>query len=125
MAVLPPLITEEGLVLNNMMPDQGALGGYTPLGTASSEGISLMIRGIARAALVTGNEDMKEFANFLFDAACTHFFGSRPSAEAQNDNMWHHSWICNGGAAFNVRGPLQGNGDLALRTVLHLENSVL
>ena len=114
MAVLPPLITEEGLVLNNMMPDQGALGGYTPLGTASSEGISLMIRGIARAALVTGNEDMKEFANFLFDAACTHFFGSRPSAEAQNDNMWHHSWICNGGAAFNVRGPLQGNGDLAL-----------
>lgn len=112
MAVLPPLITEEGLVLNNMMPDQGALGGYTPLGTASSEGISLLLRGITLAAIATDNEDMKLFANFLFDAACTHFFGSRPSSVAGEE--WHHSWICNGGAAFNVRGPLQGNGDLAL-----------
>ena len=50
--LMASLITEEGLVLNNMMPDTGALGGYTPLGTASSEGISLMLRGMVRAYAV-------------------------------------------------------------------------
>jgi lysophospholipase L1-like esterase len=113
MATLPPLITEQGLVLNNMMPDQGALGGYTPLGTASSEGVSLMLRGMARAAIATGDSAKADFCHFLFDAACQFFFrGERPTDETGQG--WHHSWICNGGAAFNVRGPLQSSGDLAL-----------
>lgn len=112
MANLPPLITEQGLVLNNMMPDQGALGNYTPPGTASSEGISLMLRGVLRAALAVGGSDKKDFAKFLFDAACLYFFGgSRPTSDPTQ--RWDHSWIANGGAAFNVRGPIQANGDLA------------
>jgi lysophospholipase L1-like esterase len=118
MANLPPLITEEGLVLNNMMPDQGALGNYTPPGTASSEGISLLMRGVLRAAIATGAPDKRDFAHFLFNAACTYFFGGvRPTAD--NTQTWNHSWIANGGAAFSVRGPLQANGDLALSGYLY------
>lgn len=110
---LPPLITNEGLVLNNMMPDQGALGNYTPPGTASSEGISLMLRGIVRAAIATGDSQKTAFAHLLFDSACEIFFkGVRPSSTAGQG--WHHSWIANGGAPFAVRGPLDPNGDLAL-----------
>lgn len=110
---LPPLITEEGIVLNNMMPNEGALGGYTPKGTASSEGISLMLRGIVRAAIATNDPNKKDFAHFLFDAACTYFFNdTRPSSVA--GTPWNHSWILNGGAPFAVRGPLDPAGDLAL-----------
>lgn len=110
---LPPLITTEGLVLNNQMPGEGALGNYTPKGTASSEGISLLMRGILRAAQATGDASMKEYASFLFDAACKYFFkGQRPS-DVEGE-LWNHSWICNGGAAFSVRGPLATSGDLAL-----------
>lgn len=111
MATLPPLITEQGLVLNNMMPDEGALGNYTPPGTASSEGISLMLRGVLRAALATGGEDKKDFATFLFNAACMYFFKDFPTDDPTQ--RWDHSWLVNGGASFNVRGPLQINGDLA------------
>lgn len=115
---LPPLITEEGLVLNNMMPGEGALGGYTPKGTASSEGISLMLRGMVRAAIATGDSAKTAFAKFLFDSACEHFFrGVRPTNQAGQG--WHHSWICNGGEAFNVRGPIQASGDLALSGYLY------
>lgn len=110
---LPPLITEEGLVLNNQMPGEGALGNYTPKGTASSEGISLLMRGMLRAAIATGDPTKKAYAEFLFDAACKYFFkGERPPS-TENTN-WNHSWICNGGAAFSVRGPLAPSGDLAL-----------
>lgn len=110
---LPPLITTEGLVLNNQMPGEGALGNYTPKGTASSEGVSLLMRGVLRAAQATGDPEMKAYANFLFDAACKFFFkDQRPPASAGEG--WHHSWICNGGASFSVRGPLATSGDLAL-----------
>lgn len=110
---LPPLITKEGLVLNNMMPSEGALGNYTPPGTASSEGISLLMRGMLRAAIATGDPAKKAYAKFLFDAACKYFFkDTRPGAS--EGAPWNHSWICNGGAAFSVRGPLAPSGDLAL-----------
>lgn len=111
--MIPPLITTEGLVLNNQMPASGALGGYTPPGTASSEGVSLLMRGMCRAAIATGNPEMLAYAKFLYEGAIKNFFKNvRPeSAPAAG---WHHSWICNGGAAFNVRGPLDSSGDLAL-----------
>ena len=121
MAVLPPLITEEGLVLNNMMPGEGALGNYTPKGTASSEGISLMLRGIVRAAIATGDTAKTAFAHFLFDAACEYFFrGVRPTNQVGQE--WHHSWIVNGGAPFAVRGPLDPSGDLALSGYIYGRN---
>lgn len=120
--MIPPLITTEGLVLNNQMPDSGALGGYTPPGTASSEGISLMLRGVVRAAIATGDSAKTAFAKFLFDAACTYFFrGERPTASTTQ--VWNHSWINNGGKAFNVRGPLQSSGDLALSGYLFGRNA--
>lgn len=106
-----PLITKEGIVLNNMMPGEGALGGYTPKGTASSEGISLLLRGIVRAAIATNDPAKVAYARFLFNACCNYFFKSRPTANA--DDLWNHSWILNGGEAFSVRGPLQASGDLA------------
>lgn len=115
---IPPLITTEGLVLNNQMPAQGALGNYTPPGTASSEGISLLMRGMLRAAIATNDPTKKAFCKFLFDSACTIFFkGERPSADS--GALWNHSWIANGGAAFSVRGPLQPSGDLALSGYLY------
>ena len=118
---LPPLITEEGLVLNNMMPGEGALGNYTPPGTASSEGISLLMRGVLQAAIATGRKDQRDFAKFLFDAACQYFFrGVRPTDQAGQD--WNHSWIANGGAAFTVRGPLDPSGDLALSGYVYGRN---
>lgn len=118
---LPPLITEEGLVLNNMMPGEGALGNYTPPGTASSEGISLLMRGVLQAAKATGQTDQKNFAKFLFDSMCKHFFrGVRPTDEQGQD--WNHSWIANGGAAFTVRGPLDPSGDLALSGYVYGRN---
>ena len=118
---IPPLITTTGLVLNNMMPGEGALGNYTPKGTASSEGISLMLRGIVRAAIATGDTTKTAFAKFLFDGACEHFFkGVRPTADVAQ--KWHHSWICNGGASFPVRGPLDPSGDLALSGYLYKRN---
>ena len=106
-----PLITEDGIVLNNMMPGEGALGGYTPKGTASSEGISLLLRGIVRAAIATNDPAKVAYARFLFNACCNYFFKSRPTAN--RDDLWNHSWILNGGEAFSVRGPLQASGDLA------------
>lgn len=115
---LPPLITTEGLVLNNQMPGEGALGNYTPKGTASSEGISLLMRGMLRAAIATQDPEKTAYANFLFDAACKYFFKDQrpPAAPGQ---LWNHSWICNGGAAFSVRGPLSPTGDLALSGYIH------
>jgi lysophospholipase L1-like esterase len=111
--MIPPLITTEGLVLNNQMPDSGALGGYTPPGTASSEGVSILMRGIMRAAAATQDPAMLAYGKFLYEGAINGFFkGVRP--EDADDNGWHHSWICNGGAVFNARGPLQASGDLAL-----------
>lgn len=111
--MIPPLITTEGLVLNNMMPASGALGGYTPPGTASSEGVSLLMRGMLRAAIATGDPAMLAYAKFLHEGAIKTFFKNvRP--EAAGAGGWHHSWIANGGAAFNARGPLQASGDLAL-----------
>lgn len=110
---LPPLITKEGLVLNNMMPSEGALGNYTPPGTASSEGISLLMRGMLRAAIATKDKTKKAYCEFLFDAACNYFFkGQRPSSVS--GQTWHHSWIANGGAAFSARGPLAPSGDAGL-----------
>lgn len=118
---LPPLITSEGLVLNNMMPDEGALGGYTPKGTASSEGVALMLRGIIRAAIATNDPVKVNFAKFLLDGAITHFFeGVRPTTTVGQG--WHHSWICNGGTSFAVRGPLDPTGDLALGGYLYTRN---
>lgn len=111
--MIPPLITLEGLVLNNMMPESGALGGYTPPGTASSEGVALLMRGILRAALATDNPEMLAYAKFLYEGAVNSFFKGVYPADAGVDG-WDHSWICNGGATFNVRGPLQASGDLAL-----------
>jgi lysophospholipase L1-like esterase len=110
---IPPLITTEGLVLNNMMPAAGALGGYTPPGTASSEGVSLLMRGMLRAAAVTKDPAMLAYSKFLYEGAIKGFFkGVRP--ENVGAGSWDHSWICNGGASFKVRGPLQASGDLAL-----------
>lgn len=111
--MIPPLITTTGLVLNNMMPGEGALGGYTPKGTASSEGISLMLRGIFRAAIATNDPEKLTIAKSLFDSACDIFYhGNRP-ADVANGQLWNHSWIANGGTSFTVRGPLDAYGNLA------------
>ena len=110
---IPPLITTTGLVLNNMMPGEGALGGYTPKGTASSEGISLMLRGILRAAIATNDPEKLTIAKSLFDSACDIFYHGKRPADVANGQLWNHSWIANGGTSFTVRGPLDAYGNLA------------
>ena len=109
-ADMPPLVTIEGIVKNNQHPG-GALGGYTPEGTASSEGISLMMRGIARAYQAVGGNDRLNYAKFLMDANIEYFhFGDSPSANSSQ--KWYHTWLINAGPEFAVRGPLASNGRL-------------
>ncbi|ARV77119.1 hypothetical protein SKUL_20 [Pseudomonas phage Skulduggery] len=109
---MPELITKEGLVRNNQFVG-GALGGYTPDGTASSEGIALLMRGIARAYAVTKAPEQLEYLKFLMDATCRVFFrGARPSSEPHQN--WWHSWLANATVPFDVRGPIPADGDLAL-----------
>lgn len=109
---MPELITSDGLVRNNQFVG-GALGGYTPDGTASSEGIALLMRGVIRAYTASRNPAQLEYFKFLMDAACRVFFrDQRPTANA--GAPWWHSWIANAGQTFNVRGPIPADGDLAL-----------
>lgn len=110
-AGMPPLITFDGLVKNNQFPET-LLGGYLPDGAATSEGISLMMRGIARAYAATNDPTILTYAKFLMDAACKYFFfNSRPTSDPAI--TWDHTWIVNGGDPFNVRGPIPPSGDLA------------
>lgn len=110
-AAIPPLITKEGLVRNNQFVG-GALGGYTPDGACSSEGISLMLRGVLAAYQADGDAAKLAYAKFLFSAMCQYFFyGVTPGANALP--LWYHSWLVNGGPAFAVRGPIPASGDLA------------
>lgn len=109
-AEMPMLTTAEGLVKNNQFVG-GALGGYTADGVASSEGISLMMRGIAHAYEFDKDPTKLEYLKFLMDACCDHFFfGTRPTADASLP--WYHSWMVNAGVPFSVRGPLAENGQL-------------
>lgn len=109
-AEMPTLTTAEGLVKNNQFTG-GALGGYTADGVASSEGISLMMRGVAHAYKYDKDATKLAYLKFLMDAACKYFFfDSRPTADATVP--WYHSWMVNAGDRFNVRGPLAENGQL-------------
>lgn len=109
-AGMPQLITNEGLVKNNQFVG-GALGGYLADGAASSEGISLLMRGVANAYRVDKDRTKRDYMRFLMDAACKYFFfDSRPGAD--NSIPWRHTWLVNAGPAFNVRGPLAENGML-------------
>lgn len=109
---IPPLITAEGMVLNNMMPDEGALENYTKPGAASSEGVALLMRGVACAAIATDDQAKRDYAKFLFNGLCNVFSrGDRPAADASEN--WFHSWLANGGAPFDVRGPVYPNVELS------------
>lgn len=109
-AGMPVLITAEGLVKNNQF-EGGALGGYTADGVASSEGIALLMRGMANAYAFDKDDKKLEYCRFLMDACCEYFFfGTRPSADMTE--AWYHSWMCNAGRTFAVRGPLNPNGQL-------------
>ncbi len=109
-AGMPELITAEGMVKNNQFVG-GALGGYTADGVASSEGISLVMRGLASAYAVDKDPEKLAYIKFLMDAACKYFyFDTRPSANAAD--KWYHTWMVNAGPEFKVRGPLAANGQL-------------
>ena len=110
---IPPLITSTGFVLNNMMPGEGALGGYTPKGTASSEGAALMLRGLFRAAIATNDPAKVAFAKTIFEAAVKTFYRDIRPADVVPGQIWNHSWIANGGTRFNVRGPIDAYNNLA------------
>ena len=112
-----------GISAKNNQEPGAALGGYLPDGIGSSEGSALTMRALAQAclALQTSNPTvaaaMLAYAKQVFNAACAYLFkGSRP---ATNPSVpWYHHWLCNladpnnGGAVFNVRGPLDANGGL-------------
>lgn len=107
---MPMLITSEGMVKNNQFTG-GALGGYTADGVTSSEGISLLMRGLANAYKFDKDAEKLAYMKFLMDAACKYyFFDTRPTADAAVP--WYHTWMVNAGAAFDVRGPLASNGQL-------------
>lgn len=109
-AGMPDLITTEGMVKNNQFPGR-ALGGYTSDGVTSSEGISLLMRGLARAYSADADPTKLAYVKFLMDAACKYyFFDTRPPAN--NTTPWYHTWMVNAGPRFNVRGPLAENGQL-------------
>ncbi|WP_313453337.1 hypothetical protein [Stutzerimonas nitrititolerans] len=109
-AEMPQLTTTEGLVKNNQFVG-GALGGYLADGAASSEGISLLMRGVANAYRVDRDPKKLAYLKFLMDAACKYFFfDSRPTADSSIP--WYHTWLVNAGKPFNVRGPLAENGML-------------
>lgn len=104
-ANIPPLVTAEGLVKNNQFYG-GALGGYTPDGTASSEGNSLMMRGVAAAYQVDQDPEKLDYCKFLMDSTITHFFRGEVPTSTPN-TTWNHHWLVNAGEPFNVRGPLR------------------
>lgn len=107
---MPMLITAEGMVKNNQFTG-GALGGYTADGVTSSEGISLLMRGVANAYKFDKDAEKLAYMKFLMDAACKYyFFDTRPTADASTP--WYHTWMVNAGPAFDVRGPLAANGQL-------------
>lgn len=107
-AGMPPLVTAEGLVKNNQHPET-VLGGYLPDGAASSEGISLMMRGVAQAYVATNDESYRAYFDFLFDAACDFFFfGQEPGPSGD----WPHTWLVHAGTPFNTRGPIPESGAL-------------
>lgn len=108
---MPPLVTTEGMVKNNQFTGT-ALGGYTPDGTASTEGVALMLRGAARAYAADGDPEKLNYCYFLMEAAVKYFYGNiRPSENP--DTPWLSNWLVNAGPAFNVRGPIDPEGILA------------
>lgn len=104
-AGIPQLTTVEGLVKNNQFVG-GALGGYTPDGTASSEGIAILLRSVAQAYEVDGDPAKLEYCNFLMQAAIEYFFRGEFPSEVPGE-AWNHHWIVNAGPPFAVRGPLR------------------
>jgi hypothetical protein len=108
MAIPPKLVTKEGLVRNNQFIGT-ALGGYTPDGTASSEGVALLMRGVLQSYKVDQDPAKLAYAKKLFDGACKYFFGKKGVANyptANSAQKWYHSWLVNVGPVFNVRGPI-------------------
>lgn len=104
----PPLVTSLGLVKNNQAEADGALNGYLPPDVSTSEGQSLLMRGMLRSYLATGNQDFLTYAKSLADALFEYFyFGVRPPSEPTE---WNHHWLVNAGTPFPVLGPVSPDG---------------
>lgn len=103
-AGMPPLVTAEGLVKNSQHPET-LLGGYLPQDAAVSEGIALLMRGVARSYDATRRAEDRAYFDFLFEAMIQfYFFGVRPPGPGVE---WPHTWLVHAGQQpFAVRGPV-------------------
>lgn len=107
---LPPLITTDGLVLDTMVPNGQSAQGRNPPNTATAASMSVLLRGMLRAAIATGDDSKKDYCTFLFSAACRFFFnGVLPTSNP--NQLWKYNWAVNGGVVVNTQGPMTSNGD--------------
>jgi len=105
---MPNLVTKDGLVRNNQFTGV-ALGGYLPDGAASSEGIALMLRGVARSYAATLDPQKLEYAKFLMNAMNVYFAKNHKVEDSTLDSPWYTTWLVNSSGPFAVRGPVDND----------------
>lgn len=105
---MPNLVTKDGLVRNNQFTGV-ALGGYLPDGAASSEGIALMLRGVARSYAATLDPQKLEYAKFLMNAMNVYFAKNHKVEDSTIDSPWYTTWLVNSSGPFAVRGPVDND----------------
>lgn len=91
------MMTNEGLVLDNMNGQKGG-GGYYQKGACTSESQVLMLRGYLRAYQATNESHYLSMARILGYALINYFFFKIVPAET---SPWYSHWIVNGGTVFH------------------------
>lgn len=94
-------VNELGLVGGSFIQDNPKWS-YTPPNTSSSEAQILVIRGLLRNYIVSGNKDFLETAEFLTDGLLNYYYPS-PKIPTEPDPKWIPHWMVNVNGPFRSR----------------------
>lgn len=94
-------VNELGLVGGSFIQDNPKWS-YTPPNTSSSEAQILVIRGLLRNYLVSGNKDFLETAEFLTDGLLNYYYPT-PQIPTEPDPKWIPHWMVNVNGPFRSR----------------------
>lgn len=92
-------VNELGLVGGSFIPDNFEWS-YTPPTTSTSEAQTLVIRGLLRNYIVSGNKNFLETAEFLTDSLLNYYYPT-PQIPTEPDPKWIPHWLV------NVHGPFR------------------
>ncbi len=94
-------VNELGLVGGSFIQDNPKWS-YTPPNTSTSEAQTLVIRGLLRNYIVSGNKDFLETAEFLTDGLLNYYYPT-PQIPTEPDPKWIPHWLVNVSGPFRSR----------------------